>query len=309
MLITREWIKQRLQHAERKARASKPIRLLSNPILYPFLMFFNKLLYPVTHKSIVYHADTFFGFRMMTLLPSGTDLALNGMKGHDSEIRLTRFLVNTLEAGDTFIDVGAHYGYYTLLASVLTGSSGKVHAVEASASTMHILRENAGVKPNVVLHHAAASHRTGEITFYEYPGPYAEWNTTIKDAYQQQPWIKRIAQVVNTVPAITLDDLMITHAITSATIKIDVEGGELAALQGLHNALNQYELTVILEYHFSAGNRSSHHEALELLAASGYKTFAIALDGSLNPLIDVDIYMRDQHLTTDNLVFQKNKVV
>jgi FkbM family methyltransferase len=309
MLVTREWIQQQLQHAERKARASKLIRLLSNPVLYPFLMFFNKLVYPVTHKSIMYNADTFFGLRMMTLLPSGSDLALNGMKGHDSEIRLTRFLVNTLSAGEVFIDVGAHYGYYTLLGSVLTGAAGKVHAVEASASTMRILRQNAGDKPNVALHHAAASNRTGEITFYEYPGPYAEWNTTIKDAYQQQQWIRRIAQVINTVPAITIDELLKTNGIIAATLKIDIEGGELAALQGLQNALRQLDLTIVLEYHYRADNQSAHHEALELLAASGYSTFAIARDGSLTVLQDVDAYMLDHHMTTDNLVFQKNKVV
>ena len=305
MLVTREYLLQRLDESERKARANKVTRLLTNPALYPFLMFFNKLVYPVTHKSIVFHPVTFFGLRMKTLLPSGTDLALNGVKGHDSEIRLTRFLVNTLQRGDSFIDVGAHYGYYTLLGSVLVGNEGHVHAVEASASTHAILKENAANKNNVTLHHAAASHSEGEITFYEYPGPYAEWNTTIRDAYAQQPWIKRIAQVENRVPAIRLDDLMLTNNIKTATLKIDIEGGELAAIRGLQRALMQAGLTIIMEYHHSPGNRSSHHDAVDLLAAAGYVPHAITRDGKLVRLEDIDRHMRDNHYTTDNLVFQK----
>jgi FkbM family methyltransferase len=309
VLVTREYLMQRLDVSERKARANKVIRLLTNPVLYPFLMFFNKLVYPVTHKSIVFYPVTFFGLRMKTLLPSGTDLALNGVKGHDSEIRLSRFLVHTLQTGDTFIDVGAHYGYYTLLASVLVGNEGIVHAVEASASTYAILKENAATKMNITLHHAAASHTAGEITFYEYPGPYAEWNTTIRDAYTQQPWIKRIARVENRVLSIRLDDLMASFKINTAILKIDIEGGELAALQGMQPAMQLTPLTIIMEYHHSPGNRSSHHDAVDLLTAAGYVPYAIARDGKLIPLQDIDSYMREHHLTTDNLVFQKNKTL
>lgn len=306
MLVTREYLLQRLDKAERKARANKLMRLLTNPALYPLLMFYNKLVYPVTHKSIVFHPVTFFGLRMKTLLPSGTDLALNGVKGHDSEIRLTRFLVNSLQSGETFIDVGAHYGYYTLLASVLVGNDGQIHAMEASASTLAILEENAAGKKNITIHHAAASDAPGEITFYEYPGPYAEWNTTIKDAYRHQPWIRRIAQIENRVPAMLLDDLLDQYHITHATIKIDIEGGELSALKGMKKALHANAMTVVMEYHHTTDSQSTHHEAIALLNDAGYWLYAITREGTLAPVADLHNHMTTNGLTTDNLVFRKN---
>lgn len=112
-----------LLKAERKARSSKLMRLLYQPILYPALMIFDYVIYPKSHKRIAIHVRTFFGIRMKTLLPSGTDIRLHAIKAHDSEIRYAKFMVRHLGKGETYIDVGAHYGYYSLLSIALVGSS------------------------------------------------------------------------------------------------------------------------------------------------------------------------------------------
>jgi len=45
------------------------------------------------------------------------------------------FLRSVLEPGDTFADVGAHIGIYSLVASQLVGDTGRVLAVEAAPDT------------------------------------------------------------------------------------------------------------------------------------------------------------------------------
>ncbi len=47
-----------------------------------------------------------------------------------------------------FFDVGAHFGYYSLLASTLVGKAGAIHAFEPTPSTFEVLRRNAD-EPNV----------------------------------------------------------------------------------------------------------------------------------------------------------------
>jgi FkbM family methyltransferase len=47
-----------------------------------------------------------------------------------------------LEAGDVFVDLGAHAGCYTLLAARVVGPAGRVVAVEANPRTVERLRKN-----------------------------------------------------------------------------------------------------------------------------------------------------------------------
>jgi hypothetical protein len=58
------------------------------------------------------------------------------------EPNLTHWIVGRLRRGDTFVDVGANIGYYSLLASKLVGPGGSVVALEASPTIFHQLQDN-----------------------------------------------------------------------------------------------------------------------------------------------------------------------
>jgi hypothetical protein len=131
-----------LLQSEQRAKAPKWQRLIRSPFWYPLSMIFNKIIYPLTKKEWRKKVNTFFGIPMTTALPSGTDILLNGIKSHDSEIRLSKFLTRHLKPGEIFIDVGAHHGYYSLLASSLVGEDGKVHSIEASQHSFNLLQYN-----------------------------------------------------------------------------------------------------------------------------------------------------------------------
>jgi FkbM family methyltransferase len=294
-----------LLKAERKARSTKVERLKGAPVKYPLLMGYNKVLYPLLKRGVFVHAKTFFGIRIKTLLPAGTDILLNGIKSHDSEIRLTKFLTRNLQEGDTFIDVGAHYGYYTLLASAMIGERGHVYSIEASAHSFGILRENTKSRRNILIYHNAAGEAPGEIVFYEYPGPLAEYNTIVKGAYADKAWIRNVKQTINKVQTVVLDDLIKANQISKAVIKIDVEGGELSVIKGLASSLDQCDLTIVMEYLLSDDLSSPHHQAVGLLVANGYKAHAIDAEGNLKALAVIDQYLKDSGLDSDNLVFVK----
>jgi hypothetical protein len=131
-----------LLESESRAHLSKWRRLSKSPFWYPVSMMFNKIVYPVVKKEWRKKIKTFFGIYMTTALPSGTDVLLNRIKSHDSEIRLSKFLTRHLCKGQTFIDIGAHHGYYSLLAAALVGKEGKVFAIEASKKSFELLQYN-----------------------------------------------------------------------------------------------------------------------------------------------------------------------
>lgn len=294
-----------LLKAEQKARSTKLNRLLTSPLKYPLLMGFNKVIYPISKRGVLVHAKTFFGIRMKTLLPAGTDILLNGIKSHDSEIRLTKFLTRHLKAGDTFVDVGAHYGYYALLASTLTGDKGHVYAIEASAHSYELLKTNTAPLKNIHAYHNAAGEASGEIVFYEYPGPLAEYNTIIEGAYTDKKWFKNVKQTINRVQTLVLDTLIASNPITNTIIKIDVEGGELSVLKGLSKTLAERDFTIVTEYLYTQDANTAHHHATDFLLEAGYKPYSISIDGSLRRIEQIDTYMVSEKLDSDNIVFVK----
>ena len=302
-MVSKQDIWNELLKAEKKARSGKMRRLFRSPFLYSSLMVFNQLVYPVFKKGVYIKANTFFNIPIRTLLPSGTDIALNGIKSHDSEIRLTKYLARELHIGDTFIDVGAHYGYYSLLASSLVGNTGKVYSVEASTSSFRELKENVDGYKNITSFNAAAGDQPGMITFYEYPGPYAEYNTTIPGLYTNQKWYRNVNEKVNTIPILILDDLIQNENVDKAIIKIDVEGGESSVIRGLSASLKEKQLTIAMEYLLPAGGSMLHNEAANLLYKNGYTSHAITRDGRLKSLTSIDEYLRENVLTSDNIIF------
>ena len=298
-----------LLESEKKARASRLSRFLHNPILYPSLLTYGYILYPKLKKDISTKASTFFGTSMKTLLPAGTDIKLNGIKSHDSEIRLSKYLALTLRDGDTFIDIGAHYGYYSLLASVLVGRNGQVHSIEPTNLSYALLKENTSGFDNITTYQAAAGNKNLQLTFYEYPGPYSEYNTIIPNAYEKEAWSKKIKPLVTTVNTVVIDELLTIKNITKAVIKIDVEGGEPEVVEGLNESLSHNELIIIMEYLKSGQNNSPHNKAVQLLNSKGYSTYVIEDSGILSPVEDIDLYMANSDKQSDNIVFAKEKSI
>jgi FkbM family methyltransferase len=84
---------------------------------------------------------------------------------------ITRFIAARLRPGDAFIDVGANIGYYSLLASRLVGSYGRVAAVEPSLSIRAELLTNLAVNgaTNVRVISMAASDSAHSAVLYRGP--------------------------------------------------------------------------------------------------------------------------------------------
>ena len=65
-----------------------------------------------------------------------------GLSPHAAAYEYPRFLKYLIAPGDTVIDIGANLGYYSYAMARLTGSSGKVYAVEPVAPIRRVLEHN-----------------------------------------------------------------------------------------------------------------------------------------------------------------------
>jgi len=293
-----------IANVEKIANASKAEKLFKLGVKYIYAMGFAKLIYPITKRGAKKTCKTFFGESMQVILPAGTDIYLAGGKTHDSEIRLAKFLIINLHCGDVVIDVGAHFGYFSLLASKLVENEGRVFSFEPS-NIFFLLKENAEGKENIRSFKKAITDANSEIEFYEFPELYSEFNTTNSDQFKKESWIKKYAPKQIKISSITLDLFIKEQNIHPSIIKIDVEGAELKALKGAETTLRQLSPIVVMEFLHHERSGDIYTQAHNLMIESGYASNVINGDGHLQPVHNVDEYLAANNLESENVVYTK----
>ena len=151
-----------------------------------------------------------------------------------------------LAPGGTFIDVGAHIGYYSLKAAKLVGDSGTVITVEPNPVTLDVLRQNIldSQASAVELFPVACSDTDAELELF-HP---ARSNTGVASLSASNAGLAGQVEESYRVQARPLDSIVadINPAAVNA-IKIDVEGAEMLVLQGARRTLTAYDPVVIVE--------------------------------------------------------------
>ncbi|RAL21181.1 FkbM family methyltransferase [Lujinxingia litoralis] len=159
----------------------------------------------------------------------------------------TRLLTHLLKPHHTFIDIGANHGEFTLVAAKHL-SQGRVFAFEPGDVIFPRLAHNVEANgfDNVTLVNLGLSDSPGSATFYE-AETRANDGTYNRGVASLYPDEKR-SRPSHTIELTTLDAFVEEHDLERLDlIKIDVEGAELAALQGAHQTLTRFRPHIIFE--------------------------------------------------------------
>lgn len=209
------------------------------------------------------------------------------------EPETTALFEEILKPGDTVIDAGAHIGYFSRLAAEKVGRNGHVYAFEPDIDNRELLIMNTRDLPSVEVLEAALTHGEGTVPFYHVPDSSGCHSTIPQER----------ASIRYAVAATSLDAFVANKGIGRiALIKMDVEGGEWNALQGMKNVLSQKDLKLVMEFNPAALTRAQVEpgSVLDHLAAQGFSIFA--LSGSRIPLAPPFAKSVQQHLSEDGSV-------
>lgn len=192
------------------------------------------------------------------------------------------FLQKTLKKGDTFIDVGANIGVYTVVAGRLVGDEGRVFAFEPSKREFELLLKNIKLNKLKNIHpvKAAISNHTGTTKLRVASGLHTGTNTLALTFCNPQTKLCNIEEV----PAYRLDDFIIQNNLKNVTgVKIDIEGYELFALQGMQYILNTFKPFLMLEINeYALQSTSCNKEQIfAFLRKCNYKIFYYDNNGML----------------------------
>ena len=168
-----------------------------------------------------------------------------------------------------FIDIGAHYGFYALLAAS-TSPATRVLAFEPSPVNFAALRENITLNgfPNIEAHDLALSDSDGARTFLV-----AEASDS--GGFAAHPLTRTEREI--SVNARRLDSLEIAGLFDQpALVKMDAEGHEIEILAGMRAALeSNRRLELVIEFNPKCLRSAGHDplEMLDLLAGLDYDVF------------------------------------
>jgi FkbM family methyltransferase len=161
-------------------------------------------------------------------------------------------------------DVGANIGYISMLLARRSGEKGQVFAFEALPANLERLRLNValnGLQAQVQVVEAAVTNRSEAVQFLV--GPSGGTGKAAGSAGRQTEYKQAI-----TAPGLALDDFVYDQGNPPPqVVKMDIEGGEVLALPGMHRLLKEAHPMMLLELHGPEAARVAWDE----LSQAGYR--------------------------------------
>jgi len=245
--------------------------------------------YPAIFNGIDLH-------RRRVRLPNGLQMELGLLDLIERQLRtrgewepsVGQAIADLLQPGDTFLDIGANIGYFSLLAAKIVGPQGRVFAFEPAFITLTQLVKHIEMNgcDNIIVNALALGDTTTTATLNiahaHNRGQTSLQPTTV--SRQQQPTL-----------VMPLDALL-PAATKIALIKIDIEGGEVAALHGMQQLLQRQKPAIICEL---IDPFSAHCQAVQtLLLEQGYRLYDLQTRRAFTPqpgMSNIDVLCQHPH--------------
>jgi len=178
---------------------------------------------------------------------------------------ITALIKKNVHKGMTVFDLGANFGWFSLIFSKLVGSSGHVYTFEADPTLIKTINENVKLNKldNVTVIPKAISNKSGISEF------------SLDETYDTRNQLdaKSPKGKVIKIETISLDEFCNENGIKQVDfIKMDIEGSEPKAIKGMKKIiLSNPNLKIVTEFNQYAIKSvdSSPQEFLELLDEMG----------------------------------------
>lgn len=182
----------------------------------------------------------------------------------------TEFVKKEISKGDVVLDIGANIGYYTLIFAKLVGEEGKVFAFEPDPDNFALLKKNIEINGyrNVILIPKAVSNETGKTKLF-----LCEDNKGDHRIYDPHDGRKSIE-----VEVIRLDDYYKSYNGKIDFIKMDIQGAEGGAIQGMSLLLQKNKGLKIMTEFWPSGLKGfgiRPEQYVKLLVEHGFRLYQI----------------------------------
>lgn len=223
------------------------------------------------HFGMEFFARSAYGMDIVAIYDFTGKINLNG-----SHSKLIESVVNELEDGDCFIDIGANVGIFSLIASDKVGHQGKVISFEPNPEVFRLFQKNLihNKLSNVISFNAGISDEDAVISFLYDPHHNGLGHIKASDDYKWDRKDQKEIQILtlgeNSLQF--LEKACADHQ--KVIIKIDTEGAEFKVLLGLKQvlqAVKPYKLIVELSDEHLGRFGHTMDDVYDYMIGLGYK--------------------------------------
>jgi FkbM family methyltransferase len=177
-----------------------------------------------------------------------------------------------IKPGTIALDVGSNFGQMAVLMSGLVGPNGMVYAFDADDFVYRVLEKNAKANAENIKTVFGAVHHTGGQTLYFPVQDFKRFSSY--GSYG----IDYVHGRGRPVPTVAIDDIAFSMPISF--MKIDVQGGDLLAMQGAARTIAKHRMPIIFEYEylFEDELNLSFQDYVDFVLGAGYY-FAKIING------------------------------
>ena len=219
---------------------------------------------------------------------------------------LFALILRKLKRGDTFLDIGAHVGFFSMIAAKLVGDEGEVYSFEMNPDNYSMLVMNAGLNNfrNIRPHNWAISNDSGPVQFWvnqDNDGGHSLWDCG-RHSFNEKSRLSPQKMVSYSIALDHYDSFNKVHF-----IKMDVEGAEVLALNGMIDLLKKNLPIVALEINnFGLSEMGHSYQDIRVLMNKiGYRCWLI--EGGDPREIPMDEEPKFEHVY--NLCFSTEDII
>ena len=198
-----------------------------------------------------------------------------GLTGR-TERRLLSWFQAEVRTGDTWLDIGAHYGYTAIALARLVGPAGRVFAFEPVTATAGCVAQTRRLnKLNQLTVVPLGLGRPESLASVTLPLTRGMADKTLDGV--DRPWLEslQIARFDWLWPIINAGSDGVDG------VKIDVQGMEMDVLCGMEQLLRRHRPKLVIEFHHGVDRRP----ILDLLAAAGYEHRPVPIEPEPDPTL------------------------
>ena len=203
------------------------------------------------------------------------DAVANAIKSNKIfEEEVVNLAAQYIKPGTTVLDVGCNFGQMSILYSNMVGENGNVHSFDADDWVYEIFKKNiaANHKENIIIPHFGAVHNVNDETLIFPEQDFCEFETYGSYGVDYN------AKEGRKVKSITIDSIDIVKPVSF--MKIDIQGGDLQAMQGAVNTIKKHRMPILFEYeyHFEERFKMCFQDYVDFVRSIDYR-FARVISG------------------------------
>ncbi len=210
------------------------------------------------------------------------------------EFGTTKIFFDYINKDSVVLDIGAHLGYFTCLAGALAK---EVHSIEVDPKCISYIQDNINANNlnNVTVHNVALADKKGTVKIQnlETPNSSITINSRVSNSYIE-------------VDSTSLDEFIEAHNIEPDFVKIDIEGAEGIAINGMKKLLKR-DIILLLEVHNKALQKWFNKDAKDVISVLLDYGFTIKKINHRSKKLGLEDVTLDTNLGKNSMLFCKKK--